>query len=369
MNDAMLNDTILNPGTSVALAADKTDQARMEAFSFGDPVPVMDSREMLDYIECWMNGRWYEPPVSFDGLAKSFRASTHHSSAIYFKRNILLSTYVPHRLLTREAFSAFALDYLIFGNAYLERRKNRLGGTLVLKHALSKYVRRGADLETYFYVRGWQQEDTFEPGSVYHMREADINQEVYGLPEYLSTLQAAWLNESATLFRRRYYNNGSHAGFILYISDAAQQQGDIDSIRQALKDSKGPGNFRNLFLYSPNGKKDGIQVIPVSEVAAKDDFMNIKNVSRDDVLAAHRIPPQLLGIVPGNTGGFGAIIPAAQVFAKNEVEPLQARFKELNEWLGEEVIVFAPYDVGAIGAGGSATGVPSAGTQGGGSNA
>jgi hypothetical protein len=165
------------------------------------------------------------------------------------------------------------------------------------------------------------------------MREADVNQEVHGLPEYLSALQAAWLNESATLFRRRYYNNGSHAGFILYISDTAQQQADIDSIRQALKESKGPGNFRNLFLYSPNDKKDGVQLIPVSEVAARDDFFSIKNVSRDDVLAAHRVPPQLMGIVPGNTGGFGAVLPAAQVFARNEIKPLQERFREINAWL------------------------------------
>jgi capsid portal protein len=54
--------------------------------------------------------------------------------------------------------------------------------------------------------------------------EPDINQEVYGLPEYLGALHAAWLNESATLFRRRYYENGSHAGFILYMTDAAQSQ-------------------------------------------------------------------------------------------------------------------------------------------------
>ncbi|MFP3604649.1 hypothetical protein SB753_22365 [Paraburkholderia sp. SIMBA_053] len=42
-------------------------------------------------------------------------------------------------------------------------------------------------------------------------------------------------------------------------------------MRAALKNSKGPGNFRNLFMYAPNGKKDGIQVIPVSEVTAKDE--------------------------------------------------------------------------------------------------
>jgi capsid portal protein len=59
-----------------------------------------------------------------------------------------------------------------------------------------------------------------------------------------------------------------------------------------------PSNFRNLFLYSPNGKKDGVQVIPISEVAAKDEFLGIKDATRDDILAVHRIPPQLLGIVP-----------------------------------------------------------------------
>ena len=320
-------------------------QAKMEAFAFGDPEPVMDNREILDYVECWTNGRWYEPPVSLDGLAKSFRASTHHSSSIYFKRNILLSTFQPHPLLSRAAFSAFALDFLTYGNSYLERRTSRTGRAVELQHSLSKYMRRGADLQAYFFVRGWRDEHEFPAGSIYHMREPDINQEVYGLPEYLSALQSAWLNESATLFRRRYYNNGSHAGFILYVSDPAQQQGDIDAIRDALKNSKGPGNFRNLFMYSPNGKKDGVQLIPVSDVSAKDEFFSIKNVSRDDVLAAHRIPPQLLGIVPSNTGGFGAVLPAAQVFARNEIVPLQERFLELNDWMGEEVVRFVPYVV------------------------
>ncbi|KEY57130.1 portal vertex protein [Serratia sp. DD3] len=63
------------------------------------------------------------------------------------------------------------------------------------------------------------------------------------------------LNELATLFRRKYYINGSRAGFIMYMTDAAQNQEDVNNIRQAMKSVKGPGNFRNLFMYSPNGKK------------------------------------------------------------------------------------------------------------------
>lgn len=106
------------------------------------------------------------------------------------------------------------------------------------------------------------------------------------MPEWLSAVQPALLNQSATLFRRRYYNNSSHAGFILYLSDANVNDGN--AMRQALKDSKGLGNFRNLFLHSPGGQKDGIKLIPISEVAAKDEFSGIKNVTRDDMLTALR---------------------------------------------------------------------------------
>jgi PBSX family phage portal protein len=323
----------------------QTHPAKAEAFTFGDPIPSLDRREIMEYLECVKMGRWYEPPISFEGLSRSFRAAVHHSSAIYVKRNILASTFMPHKLLSRTAFNAWALDYLVFGNGYIEKRESRGGYALTLENSPAKYTRRGTDLESYWFAQTYLSEHEFAAGTVFHMREPDINQEVYGLPEYLSALNSAWLNENATLFRRKYYLNGSHAGFILYVSDAAQEQKDIDAMRDALKAAKGPGNFRNLFMYAPNGKKDGIQVIPISEVAAKDEFFNIKNVTRDDILAAHRVPPQLMSIIPNNTGGFGDANKAAEVFNANEILPLQARFMELNEWIGDEVVKFNPYEL------------------------
>jgi len=318
----------------------------VEAFSFGDPTPVLDHADIMESLECWLNGKWYEPPVSWQGLAKSFNASVHHSSAIHFKVNILSSTFVPNKVLSLATFKRLALDFLTFGNAYPEKRSSRTGRLVELKHSLAKYTRRGRDLDTYFFVPGWQQEHVFAKGAVFHLMDPDVNQEVYGLPQYLSALQSAWLNESATLFRRKYYKNGSHAGFILYMTDAAQNIKDVDNLRTALRDSKGPGNFRNVFMYAPGGKKDGIQILPVSEVAAKDEFFNIKGVTRDDLLAAHRVPPQLMGIMPSNAGGFGAVEPAARVFARNELVPLQSQFLMINEWMGEEVVKFNEYTLG-----------------------
>ncbi len=63
----------------------------------------------------------------------------------------------------------------------------------------------------------------FTKGSIFHLMEPDINQRSTAC-RYLSAIPSALLNESATLFRRKYYINGSHAGFIMYMTDAAQNR-------------------------------------------------------------------------------------------------------------------------------------------------
>jgi len=323
-----------------AAARDAAGPRQATAFSFGDPEPVLSRREIMDLIECVHNGRWYEPPISLDGLARAYRVSPHHSSAIMLKRNLLVSSFDPTPFLTRKAFGAAVQDYLVFGNGYLEARRNVLGDTMRLDHALAKYTRRGLQEGQFFYLPGYNQETEFRRGSVVQIAQADINQEIYGVPEYLSALQSALLNEAATLFRRRYYMNGSHAGYILYATGDIDEN-DTAALREALKASKGPGNFKNLFVHAPGGKDGSLKIMPIAEVGAKDEFLGIKNATRDDVLAAHRVPPQLLGIVPGQgSSGFGNPLQATDMFFELEIAPLQANWLAVNDDLGFEAIRF-----------------------------
>lgn len=321
------------------LAAPPSAKRSIEAFTFGEPEPVLSRATMLDMLECWHNSRWYEPPVSLDGLARAYRASPHHSSAIILKRNMLAGSLDPSSLLSRKAFAGLVQDYLVMGNAYVQEIRNRLGDLLRVEHCLAKYTRRGVAPGSFWWVPGAQHETEFARGTVHQLMAPDVNQEIYGLPEYLSALQSALLNENATLFRRRYYENGSHAGYILYATGEFAD-GDVDAMRESLKKSKGPGNFRNLFVHSTGGKENGLKMLPIAEVGAKDEFLGIKNTTRDDVLAAHRVPPQLLGIVPANAGGFGDVTKATDAFFELEIEPLQSVFLELNEVVGEEVVRF-----------------------------
>lgn len=348
MNPLSTAKTVLNYAFSqLPIITNRSANTKTEAFTFGDAVPVLNGNELSDYMESWFNGRWYEPQVNLNGLAKSFKSTPYLTTGIVFKRNFLANLFIPHTRLKRSGFEQIALDFVWSGNSYLEEVKSRLGNVMQYKPALAKYMRRGEYIDQFFLLsndhKGYQEWEF--TNRICHVREADIDQEIYGTPEYISALQSAWLNESATLFRRKYYNNGSHAGFILYVNDAAQDPNDIEALRKALKDSKGPGNFRNLFYYAPGGKKDGIQILPVSEIAAKDDFTNIKSITRDDTLAALRVPPQLMGIVPNNTGGFGSIKDATEVFYHNEIIPLQSRMLQINEWAGDEIIRFKKYEL------------------------
>lgn len=135
---------------------------------------------------------------------------------------------------------------------------------------------RWLDIKHYYFIQKYEQHYEYKPSAIFHLIEPDIHQEVYGVPEYISALNSAWLNESATLFRRKYFENGQHAGYEMYITDPALNPEDINNICQAVKSSRGRGNFRNLFMYAPNGKKDGIQIIPLSELPQRMNFLTSK---------------------------------------------------------------------------------------------
>lgn len=338
---------------SEVLPATSSAGGAVSAFSFGDPEPVMSRRELIDNLDCWHNGRWYSPPIPMPALTRAAHVSPHHASAIQVKINHLIRDFIPHPMLDVATFEALVLDYLSLANAYVERVPNRLGGAAGVRRSLAKYTRRGLVDGDFYFVQKAGQEHRFDPGSVLQLMPPGLDQEIYGVPQWLSALQSAFLNEAAVLFRRRYYLNGSHAGFIMYINEAGLSNADSEAIQTALAKSKGVGNFKNLFLHIPNGKEKGVQLIHPGEAAAKDEFLGIKNTTRDDILAAHRVPPQLLGVVPMNSGGFGDAATASAVFYENEIQPLQRRFLPINDWLGEEVVRFREREAaspkGAIG--------------------
>lgn len=71
----------------------------------------------------------------------------------------------------------------------------------------------------------------------------------------------------------------------------------------------------------------------LGDVATKDEFERIKNITRADVIAAWRMDPALAGIMPENAGGFGDIEKIDRVYTNNEIRPICQLFSQVNDRL------------------------------------
>lgn len=306
-------------------------------FKFGDPESVL-SNNIADYLGVFAgSGNYYEPPISLTGLSKILRANGYHCTIPPFRRNRLLQYYITNNVLSDEHLGNASIDFDVFGNCYLQKIFNTFGEVIGFRHLPAISMRRMTKNDTYCQLRkNGENPIEFKPGEVVHLKEYDVSQNIYGVPQYYGGINAVLLGEDATLFRRKYYVNGAHMGYILYTSDASLSVEDEDAIKKAVKESKGVGNFRSLYLNIPNGKKDSVQLIPVGDIATKDEYERIKKITLEEILAMWRIQPALAGVMPNNTGGFGDIDKIARVYFQYETVPMQDNFLKLNQFLKPE---------------------------------
>ena len=316
------------------------NRAKAMAFSFGEPETVM-AGQLSNYLGVYLldNGQYYQTPLPLPGLARLLRANAYHWPMLEFKVNMVMRGFVGSPALSRQCFKKAATDYMVFANAYLQKLYNFFGEVAAYRHLPAINMRRARGEDRYCRIGIDGKITLFEPGDVLHIRNYEVSQDIYGLPSYIGAIQSMLLQEDATLFRRRYYRNGAHMGYIFYSSSPYLDESDKEALQGAISRSKGVGNFRNLFLHIPNGKEKDIQILPVGDFSTKDELEKIKNISRDDIIAAHRIPPALANIIPQVAGGLGDIVKADEVYMRNEIVPLHEELGVVNDELPEDLRV------------------------------
>lgn len=294
--------------------------ASMSLFSL--PEAVQPTMWLTDYDTLFFNdsyGYW-EPPIDRHLLANLTRRNAQHGGIVQSRANMAAARYVSGGMSNQQMHAAL-LNHVQFGDVALLKIRNGFGVPVRLFPLPSYRTRVGEDGGAVVLERD-NQLKRYKARDIIWVKQYDVVQQVYGCPDYLGGLQAALLNEDATLFRRRYFGNGAHMGFILYSTDPNLDPDVEEQIAEKIENSKGVGNFNSLFVNIPNGKEKGLQIIPVGNFESKDEFMNVKNVSAQDVLNAHRFPAGLSGIIPVNTAGLGDPTKYDGVYFKNETKPL-----------------------------------------------
>jgi PBSX family phage portal protein len=311
-------------------------------FAFGDPEPVLSNR-ILDYLGIFsdFNGEYYLPPVDLTGIADLMKANSYHGPILHFKKNMIVKWFVPSKLLSSAELKYAALDFAVLANAYFQVFTNGFGRVTRLERLPALSMRRGKEPNTFVKLEADGKVTPFRPGEVLHIKEPDIKQSIYGIPQYFGGIQSVLLSEDSTLFRRKFYINGAHMGYILVTNDANLDEDTAKLIEKQVKNAKGPGNFRSLYLNIPrSSSKEPVQIIPVGNIGTKDEFQAIKEVTEMEMLAMHRVYPGLVGIMPANVGGFGDLDKSMRVYHELEVTAMQQVFLQLNEMVGGNPVRF-----------------------------
>ncbi len=288
-------------------------------FSFGEPESMSDFNN-YQYNELFYNESddYWETPLDRLGLNKLTRLNAYHGAILMARRNMIAGRYLSGGMGKQQAQS-LVHNFLEFGDATILKIRDHFGRVVRLHPLPSAHVRKNKKGD----IRLLERDDKirkYKADDIIFISQYDPIQQVYGAPDYLGCVQSALLSADATTFRRRYYKNGLHMGFIFYATDPNLSKEDEEDLKEKMASSKGVGNFRSMFVNIPHGKEKGIQLIPVGDVATKDEFEKIKNITAQEVLTGHRFPAELAAIIPSG-GTRGDPIKFNFVYNQNEVIP------------------------------------------------
>ncbi|WP_410000078.1 phage portal protein [Photobacterium sp. TY1-4] len=302
----------------------EAEKPAASCFSFDNHAEPVDSgRWLTDYNELFYNDMddYWEPPISPNGLAQIARANAYHGSALIARANYVTGRFVSGGGMRKRLVQGYCRDYFTFGHAALLKIRDHFRRVVRLEPISAMYVRRRKNGKWVFLQRD-NQFKIYNENDIIWLAQYDPQQQIYGIPDYLGSIQSSMLNEDATLFRRRYYKNGAHMGFIFYATDPNLSPEDEDMMKKTIASSKGVGNFRSMFVNIPNGDEKGIQLIPVGDIATKDEFERIKNITAQDILVGHRFPPGKGGMVPQGAANFGDPEKVGREYARDEIIPV-----------------------------------------------
>lgn len=136
----------------------------------------------------------------------------------------------------------------------------------------------------------------------------------YGSPDWLPALNAILTDAHASDWNYRFFENNCVPAWAIVVKDAALNLEAETAIRDFFQaQHKGSLNAHKTLLLNVGGGELRFERL---QTDAKDmSFAELKRFARDEVLAAHGVPPRLLGIIQaGQLGGGGEMTAQLQFF-------------------------------------------------------
>jgi capsid portal protein len=192
----------------VALAPDQTEESQEKKPNapvvFSMPEAVMPNMWLTDYDSLYFNDNdgYWEPPIDRDLLAGLTRRNAQHGGIVYARAKMAAARYESGGMSSEQMEAAF-LNLVQFGDVALLKIRNGFKQVVRL-FPLPSYRTRVASDGGAVVLERENQVKKYKASDIVWVKQYDVVQQVYGCPDYLGAMQAALLNEDATLFRRKY---------------------------------------------------------------------------------------------------------------------------------------------------------------------
>ena len=287
------------------------------------------------------------PPVDISEILETAATSAWHGRCLEIKTKAIAGTYdiEPKEKAflieafreydtVEEIFSNIVQDFENTGNCYIEVVKS--GSRIKELYTVSP--------ETMLAVKGHKEfvqrvttdrhfprykSSAKDAHSIYHIMNINPLSKYYGYPTWINALESLRLDKSVKIFFASFFENGAIPDLILALEGADFTPDVKNKIRDALKTTKGVQNSHKTLVLGLPFDNAHLNVQTVTSPIAAMDFSKIGNPSRDEIIAAHGVPPRLLNIIPaGQLGGEGDGDAQLEMFYRITVDPEQKFLEE-----------------------------------------
>ena len=280
-----------------------------------------------------------EPFFSFDRLLSLFYANTYHRRAVQLKASLLSNIEDGSKLeggvmTPKDFLYAFILNLEIFGNAFVEIA----GKNLYILPFIEARVNENKEI---FQVKN----NKSIALNAKHLYYYSPNSRFYGEPDYLAAMLSILTNQKADSFNNAFFENSARADTAIIFENSEPDEMQLNAFKEFFGSNfKGTGNAHKTLVLTANGDNAKVRIEDLSKVSDIS-FEKLKNLNRDEIIAAHGVPPRMVGVMTaGQLGGSGEVTGQLHSFNELTIIPKQEQI----EWFFDSIgypIKLKPIDV------------------------
>lgn len=274
------------------------------------------------------NNGTIEPFINFDELVKFYYFNVYHQRSIKIKAALLsqieettLDKYLPDNEFAKDFMYAFCTDLEIYGNAFLE--KSGTTSDFYLYHMLGYQGRLNKQKEI-FQI---SQDDEAIKMEGFHLKYYSPIGKFYGEPDYLTAIDQINTTQKADKYNTSFFENGARPGYGVIFENSSPNADQIATFKEFFGSQyKGYENAHKTLLLHTGKSSEGsppakVRLEKLDNVEDMS-FEKLRNVNRNDIIAAHGVPPRLVGVMAaGQLGGGTELIDQLHSFNEIVLKP------------------------------------------------